>query len=73
MSRQEAIARLICHIYVEQLPKSSLQELYETLHDMYEFYGKPAIKEPPLTLPVIIKAKVAEPIVRPDFSVDYEE
>ena len=74
MSQREAMARFLCYIYVSHMPARGLQELYETLRDMYEFYNEPPIKEQPLlTQSVAIKAKVASTAIRSDFSVDYDE
>jgi len=74
MSQRDAIARFLCHSYVARMPARGLQELYETLRTMLEFYNEPPTKEQAfLPQPVVIKAKVAEMVVRPDFAVDYDE
>lgn len=74
MSQREAIARFLCHLYVAHMPARGLQELYETLRDMVEFYNEPPAKEQALlSQPLAINAKVTAVVVRPDFAVDYDE
>lgn len=74
MSQHEASTRLLCHLYVARMPTRGLQELYETLRDMLEFYSEPPAKEHTLLpQPSPIKAKLSEITVRPDFSIEYDE
>lgn len=74
MSQREALIRFLCHIYVAHMPARGLQELYETLQTMLEFYHESTTKEQPLlSQPVMIKAKVTGTVTRPDFAVDYDE
>ena len=74
MSQREALIRFLCHIHVAHMPARGLQELYETLQAMLEFYHEPTTKEQSLlSQPVMIKAKVTGTVTRPDFAVDYDE
>jgi len=74
MSQTDTIIRLICHVYVSRMPPRGLQELHETLRDMIEFYNELPLKEQVfLPQPVGIKAKITSRVVRPDFSIDYDE
>jgi len=73
MSQHEAMARVICHIYVARMPARSLQELYQTLQDMYEFYHETPVPEQKfLPQPKEIKGQITTSTVRPDFAVDYD-
>lgn len=70
----EAIVRYLCQLYVAHLPARGLQELSEALRDMVEFYKEPLTQEQAVSLRATgIKAKITAAVVRPDFSVDYDE
>jgi hypothetical protein len=74
MSQAEIVARLLGHYYVAFMPVHGLQELCETLRDMLEFYTELPVKEQPaLPQSFSVKAKVTATVVRPDFTVDYDE
>jgi hypothetical protein len=70
----QPLVRFICHVLVDQVPDRGLQELLESLTDIYEFYATLPEKKP-LALPESepIKARVTGSVIRPVYPVSEEE
>lgn len=74
MDQQAIITRWLCQFYVRYMPTRGLDELSETLRDMYEFYQElPEPEQIPLAQATTVKAKVTATIMRPDFCIDDTE
>jgi len=66
--------RLVCYALVHRLPTTGLDEAFESLSEMYEFYSRPVPPPKPLAEPVKkIPAKLGKTYIRPVFPIPDEE
>lgn len=73
-SPQSRLTRYVCHRVIDRIPEQGLQELSESLSDIWRFYAERA-PVPPLALPLPTRklaAKKGKTYQRPDFSLTSE-
>ena len=64
--------RVLCHLYVDQLPDRGLPDVCESLHELREFYLSPVETVQRLPEPEL-KLRLGPSQIRPEFSLDDEE
>ena len=73
-SPQSRLTRYMCHRVIDRIPEQGLQELSESLSNMWRFYSQhPNVGTPALPLPARkLSAKRGKTYQRPDFSLTSE-
>ncbi len=68
------LARVVCHILVDEIPERGLGELYESLTGIYEFHlEQPAQPRPALASVRRVDATLGPRVEPPPFQYDDEE
>jgi len=69
-----AVARVVCHVLVDEIPERGLSELYESLSSMHQFYLEQPERRP-AALPSVrqIDATVGRTMERPRFQLESDE
>jgi hypothetical protein len=69
---QPVLLRILCHLFVDQIPDRGLPEVCESLRAHREFYLSPVETVERLPEPAI-KLKLGPSRIRPEFRLDDEE
>jgi hypothetical protein len=69
-----AVARVVCHVLVDEIPERGLSELYESLNGLYQFcLEQPEPQRAALPLVRQIQATVGRAMERPGFQLESED
>jgi hypothetical protein len=74
-SYSKSLMRVACHFWLDRIPDRGLDEVLETLKDIYDFYGTQIEDKSTYRLPQLtsLEATITESIVRPVFPITEEE
>lgn len=68
-----ALARAVCHVFVERMPERALPELAESMVRIFEFYREPPNVQPALPSPGrALRGKAGRTYQRPPFDLPEE-
>ncbi len=65
----DAIMRLLCHVFVERLPSDAIEDVWGNIYDAWEWHRRPTLPAPrPETAPFVL-GRIFEPVEEEPFTL----